>query len=223
MKRPRTLSLEAQHKLSDAHTNKNLKPDLTSRPLAGERKRRLTYPFRTEKLQIANRKTLLRLGLITPLKSIENTNLTNSMAVSKELNSTKTVRFTPETKTWDGTRSFNRDFDELIYNFLERRRAIGDADILKWTCANPKRIAALCVLMADLLKRLEKASTNGESVLCLPKGGGKAMKVLFEFRPYLLSLQSVLLEAHKNAKRLREKEKSLQAEKQKRFQVTAVC
>lgn len=107
----------------------------------------------------------------------------------------KKVSFSSSVKTWDGLRTSEGDFDELLFCFLVKGQSIGDGDILQWTKSDCVRIYNLCCLLGDLIARLRQADpeTKGSiQVPCLPHGGGHTIKVERSYEPYLLSLLSVM-------------------------------
>lgn len=108
------------------------------------------------------------------------------------------VTFSEGSKSWDGLRRSEADFDELLFCFLVKGQSIGDGDILQWTGIDCERILNMCRLLSDLIARLrnEDPKNVGDKQLpCLPRGGGRAIKVERTYEPYLLSLLSVLATA----------------------------
>eukprot|EP00924_Labyrinthula_sp_SR-Ha-C_P013697 augustus_masked-scaffold_5-processed-gene-10.49-mRNA-1 protein AED:0.17 eAED:1.00 QI:0/-1/0/1/-1/1/1/0/205 len=100
------------------------------------------------------------------------------------------VRFEQGSKTWDGPEPDNRDFDELLFCFLVKGKAVGDADILRWTGADVRKISALLTLLKNIIHELQ--TTEANSVPCLARGGGRALRIEKLYLPYLLSLLDVL-------------------------------
>lgn len=114
---------------------------------------------------------------------------------SRSLNQKKKVTFSDGTKTWDGLAKAESDFDELLFCFLVKGQSIGDGDILRWTQSDCHRIFNMCLLISGLIARLRKEDPckKGIQIPCLPKGGGRAIKIERAYEPYIISLFSVLV------------------------------
>ena len=107
------------------------------------------------------------------------------------------VRFAPETKSWDGicNLSGNSDLDDLLFRFFCMRKKICREDILEWTERDVPRLQRLCDAVLKLCSKLERIQGQDSTIPCLPKGGGKALKVHPTDLPSLHKLHKVIFSA----------------------------
>ena len=89
------------------------------------------------------------------------------------------VRFTVDTKSWDGISNAagHADLDEILFRFFCIQSKINTVDILEWMERHVPRLQALSDLLLDLCNRLEKLQGKDTTIPCLPRGGGKVLKV----------------------------------------------